>query len=351
MKRILVTLLVLLSIIALIQFSPTVKIPQVYAPGPGPLTSVTLSLSSGPTAEANNGVAAGSYQTLLVKVVTAPTSLEKDAQLNITVNGNFIFCPNTLNGPFTINATSAGMYSCHFPIESLTNSTFPYPNAASTYTFQATAIVTANNSGSLMSAVFSLTVGPNVVQIPLVAGWNLISLPIVPATNGIATVLASQAYGANLTSVLSYQGGAWKSAILTAAHTFSGSLTTMQDGLGYWIYMTRADNLFVVGTVFALPPALPPSYPLPAGWNLIGFKPEPNVDIPPGPSCPALATCATSTETVATYLQSINTFYDTNNVWIYSSSTGTWSRATGAILLYPGTGLWIYLSAAKTLYP
>ena len=343
MKRILVTLLVLLSTIALTQFSPNISIPQAYAINP--LTSVTLSLSAGPTAEANNTVAAGAYQTILVKVVTSPTTLEKDAQLNITVNGNFIVCPSTLNGLFTDNATSTGMYSCHYQIENLANATFPYPNAASTYTFMATARITGTPGGpfALNSGTTILIVGPNVVQIPLVAGWNLISLPVVPANTGIATVLASQAAGANLTIVWSYQSGAWKSATLNSiTHVFSGLLNTMQDGRGYWIYMTKADNLFVLGAVFAPPPALPPSYSLSIGWNLIGFKPQPTVDLPP----------STTTVSVDTYLQSINTFYDTNNVWVYSNSGGTWTRATGSTPLTPGTALWIYmLAAGKTLYP
>ena len=293
--------------------------------------------------EANNTVAAGAYQTLLVKVVTTPTTLQFDALVFITVNSSPISCPNTLNGVFTDNATSAGMYSCHYQIENLANATFPYPNTASTYTFQAFAEVLASNPGTLASKIVSLAVGPNVVQIPLVAGWNLISLPIVPANTGIATVLASQAAGANLTIVWSYQSGVWKSATLNSiTHVFSGPLSTMQDGRGYWIYMTKADNLFVLGAVFAPPPALPPSYALSIGWNLIGFKPQPAVDLPP----------STTTVSVDTYLQSINTFYDTNNVWIYSNSGGTWTRATGSTPLTPGTALWIYmLAAGKTLYP
>lgn len=128
---------------------------------------------------------------------------------------------------------------------------------------------------------------------------------------------------------------------LTAAHTFSGSLTTMQDGFGYWIDMTKLDSLFVVGTIFPLSPALPPSYPLSAGWNLIGFKPEPNVNVPP----------PTTTETVATYLQSLGFSYDPNSVWLYNNTTGIWKRAAGTDTLSPGNGLWIFLSAAKTLYP
>ena len=339
MKRLLVTLLVILSTIALIQFSPTASIPQVSATPPPGLTSVTLTMKAGPTAEANLTTAAGAYQTLLVQVVTNPTTLEREALVTIKVNSTLVTCPNTLNGAFTANATSTGMFSCNYQIEKLANTT-------SIYIFQATATLSLTNPAptttTLLSKTIVLTVGPVVAQIPLVAGWNLISLPVVPANIGIATVLASQAAGANLTIVWSYQSGAWKSAMLNSiTHVFSGPLTTMQDGRGYWIYMTKADNLFVLGTVIAPPPALPPSYSLSVGWNLIGFKPEPNVDLAP----------STSTESVATYLQSLNTFYDTNSVWYYDNTTGLWQRLGPSDTLSPGNGLWIFLSAAKTLYP
>lgn len=324
MKRILVTTLVLLSIIALIQFSPNLNIPQVSATAAGPLKSVTLTFNP----PSNSTTAIGAYQTILVKVVTQSPYPTYDVSINL--NGTSLGgC-----GP-SLNVSIVGLLTCHYQIENVANTT-------KTYSFKATATAGGSSPGTLDSGTFYLTAGPMVVQIPLVSGWNLISLPIVPASTAIKTVLASQIAGGNFSIVWSYQGGAWKSATLNPiTHVLSGPLTIIQDGLGYWIYMTKADNLFVVGNVFAPPPALPPSYSLSAAWNLIGFKPQPNIDVPP----------STTTETVATYLLSINAFYDHNNVWIYTNSNGQWSRAQQTDLLYPGTGLWIYLSAAKTLYP
>ncbi|MGA8904862.1 MAG: hypothetical protein WB661_07630, partial [Candidatus Bathyarchaeia archaeon] len=151
----------------------------------------------------------------------------------------------------------------------------------------------------------------------------------------------------------SYQNGKWFGAKLTGsvlAGIAPNPLTTMQDGLGYWVLMNKADNLFVVGSVFLIPPppappTTPPSYSLLAGWNLIGFKPEPTI----GP------------ENVTFYLQSLGTRYDNRSVWTYSNSLGTWTRDTcdyapGGLPtctynLNPGEGLWVYMAVAATLYP
>ena len=316
MKRILVTILVLLSMVALIQFSPNAIIP----------VSAVSTLAVTLTAPANAAALTSTYIALTGKVVSTP-ALTHGVQVEVRfahtgagLSNNTVLCP-------VQNVTATGTFSCKYAVET-----------AGLYIWNATA---GGNPGgvklaNVTSAAFTFTANPIVYQIPLVAGWNLISLPIVPASNTIANVLASQAAGANFSVVWSYQGGVWKSAVLNPiTHVLSGSLTTMQDGLGYWIYMTKADHLFVVGTIFPLPPATPPSYPLSAGWNLIGFKPEPTI----------------TAETVATYLGSLSPFYDTNSVWYYNNTTGLWSRLQGTDTLNPGNGLWIFLSAAKTLYP
>ena len=170
--------------------------------------------------------------------------------------------------------------------------------------------------------------------ISLVAGWNLISLPLVPANPAIGTILYWQIAAGDFTVVWSYQAGKWVNAVLTAGK-LSGPLTMMQDGFGYWIYMTKSDTLFVVGNVISPPPATPPTYKLSAGWNLLGFKPQPTV----------------APETVSTYLTSISGNYNTNNVWLYDNPTGTWIRATGASPIPVGEALWVYMTTPAALRP
>jgi outer membrane protein assembly factor BamB len=258
------------------------------------------------------------YPTLLVKVTNPDAVPVPGASVAIYVNGTAI-CTNVLS-------STTGVASCPFEVTS-----------TGTYDWYGTAQKTGYDSAVAPQTIFTFTAGPVVYQIPLVEGWNLISIPIVPANTAIGTVLGSQIAGGNLTVIWSYQGGVWKSATLNPiAHTLSGPLTTIQDGVGYWVFMNRADKLFVVGNVFAPLPATPPSYTLSAGWNLVGFKPQPTVQ----------------NETVGQYLTSISGSYDQNNVWIYDNTSGVWIRGTSTTLT-PGEAMWIYVTSPSgaTLTP
>jgi len=137
----------------------------------------------------------------------------------------------------------------------------------------------------------------------------------------------------DFTTVWAYQGGKWVSATLSKGK-LSGSLTTMQDGVGYWIYMTKADKLNVVGYVIAPAPASPPAYSLSSGWNLVGYKPQPD---------------ASATETVSKYLSSISGDYSA--VWIYDNPSGTWIRGTGSTQIQVGDALWVCMTTPATLRP
>ena len=110
----------------------------------------------------------------------------------------------------------------------------------------------------------------------------------------------------------------------------------MKDGEGYWIYMKSADTLYVGGNVIA-PASTPPSYPLPLGWNLIGFKPQPTIQ----------------NATVHDYLSSLGSNYDVNNVWLYDNSNAIWTRAKqdGSDWLKPDDALWVLMTAPATLKP
>jgi len=264
-------------------------------------TSVTV------TAPANNTAVPGTYVPINVKVVTNPTSLEKDAQVSVYVNSVTPVCPVT-------NASASGLYSCGYQAE-----------AAGTYEVNVTATMALS---SLSSANYYFTVGPIVQAIPLVQGWNLISTPIIPASTSIGTVLASQVAGGDFMAIWSYQGGKWIDAVLIGGK-LSGTLATFQDGYGYWIYMTKPDNLFIVGSDFMAPPSTPPSYPLSVGWNLVGFTPEPTI----------------GSEPTSSYLSSLNGDY--NRAYLYDNASGTWIE--NPTDLAPGQAIWIYLTASATL--
>lgn len=170
----------------------------------------------------------------------------------------------------------------------------------------------------------------NQVTLPLNAGWNLVSLPVVPNNNDIRSILGTLL--SKVTIVWSYTGSprSWQSFHPPA----SGTLRTMVDGSGYWIYLTASATLLVEGSI--IPTAsLPPSYQLLSGWNLVGFKPQPNIQ----------------NEMVTTFLSSITGGYDMNAVWVYDNSHASWIRATSAYMLQPGQAIWILMTAPAVLRP
>jgi len=172
----------------------------------------------------------------------------------------------------------------------------------------------------------------NTITLSLNAGWNLISLPIVPDSYDIRMVLSSPIASGELTIVWSYTGTprSWRFFIPGKPST----LTTMRDGEGYWIYMSTSDVVTVRGTV--IPPiSSPPNYELVAGWNLLGFKPQPTV----------------GDETIGVYLSSVAGKYDLSNVWVYRNADGTWVRASAGTVLHPGDAMWILVSTSTTLKP
>jgi hypothetical protein len=96
----------------------------------------------------------------------------------------------------------------------------------------------------------------------------------------------------------------------------------MQDGFGYWIYMTKPDILNETGWMI-LPAGSPPAYPLSAGWNWAGFKPQPVVQ----------------SETVAQYLTSISGSYAPKTVWVYDNTSGAWIEGTSSTMLSAGEAM------------
>jgi hypothetical protein len=164
-------------------------------------------------------------------------------------------------------------------------------------------------------------------DIDLVAGWNLISLPLIPLDSAINAVLA--AVLDNVISVWHYDAAAkrWYSFAPGA----SSDLSSMRDGKAYWINMKAAQNLTLAGRENAVPPALPPTYDVVAGWNMVGFK--------------STATNVTAED----YLAGIEP------VRIYGFENGAWFFIPGPPYnnpkMKPGLGYWVAFTAPGTIYP
>ena len=208
-----------------------------------------------------------------------------------------------------------GFYSCNLQI-----------TGQGEYLWFATATKTglanaqSNNSTLATDAVFG---------IPLSAGWNLISLPLVPANSALAKIFASQIANNQFVIAWGFNNGQWRSYA-----NGKGTLTSIQDGSGYWVDVSQATTLYVTGSIIPQT-STPPSYQLSPGWNLVGFKPQPTIQ----------------NENIAAYLSSINGKYQTNSVWVYDNSSATWMRTDSSYTLEPGQAIWIYMTAPATLRP
>jgi len=163
--------------------------------------------------------------------------------------------------------------------------------------------------------------------IDLVEGWNLISLPLIPLDSAINAVVAGILD--NVISVWHYDAAAkrWYSFAPGA----SSDLTSMRDGKAYWINMKAAQNLTLAGRENAVPPALPPTYDVVAGWNMVGFK--------------STATNITAEDYLA----------GTEPVRIYGFENGAWFFIPGPPYnnpkMKPGLGYWVAFTEPGTIYP
>jgi PKD repeat protein len=179
--------------------------------------------------------------------------------------------------------------------------------------------------------VFSITTAPAPTSsIELGTGWNLISLPLIPTTYNITTILAD--ISGNVTIVW-YYDAATAGWLRYVPGSLSNTLTTMEDGKGYFVFMAAPESLTVTGQEMPTPPATPPTYNVYAGWNLIGFK-------------------STTPMNHALYLLSMAGKYIV--LWGYDNATGYFSvyplGAHGGNM-EPGHGYWLWATADGLIVP
>ncbi|GAH06298.1 unnamed protein product, partial [marine sediment metagenome] len=111
-------------------------------------------------------------------------------------------------------------------------------------------------------------------NIPLEKGWNLISLPLIPDDSRIESVLANVLD--DVISVWKYipktddKPADW--SVYSTGPDAPIDLTTMGDGVGYWVNLDEAGTMVLSGLETPLPPDGPHEYNVVVGWNLIGFK-------------------------------------------------------------------------------
>lgn len=260
-----------------------------------------------------------------------PTNI---ALQSCVVNAGYMYCVAGSTGSVT-NAVYYAQLSVNGGIVGTWSPVASYVDKVSSESCVANAGYIYCVGGSATNAVYFAHVLSPVVSygIDLVAGWNLISLPLIPSNPSITTVLSSLIQANDLVIVWSYTPTTW--SFFKPPIGGGGSLTSMVDGKGYWVYVNSPITLQVSGYIVP-PQQTPPSYSLKAGWNLLGFKPPSYI----------------GNETVSQYLSNLpGTSYLSKSVLIYDNVNQAWEQAKPSTMILPGQALWVDMSSAATFTP
>jgi len=173
-----------------------------------------------------------------------------------------------------------------------------------------------------------------VISLALCEGWNLISLPIVPSFDSMSAF--AELLGSDCGLVYTYaagdNGGVWTS-FNPAAPPVSQGAKALAPGAAMWVYMARARDVQVLGT---LPQST--AMKLAPGWNLIGY---PSNDAQPVVS--ALSSLAGSYDHVYGLDASVP-----GGAWMHYSPSAV--PGTNSLeQLNPGLGYWIHMTSGATL--
>jgi hypothetical protein len=178
-------------------------------------------------------------------------------------------------------------------------------------------------------------------SIPLVVGWNLISFNVHPTSTAIATVLADISdhydlvYAWDATGAHSGSGNWIKYA---PSSPFGNTLSNLDETMGFWIHMTAADTLDVVGSI-PTTTNINLSYTV-GGWNLVGYPSSVNSALLPAP----LVDHGVGIDFSLIYAYHA---YDTGDLWKLFNWTGL-PIANDLKFLSPGWGYWIKVSVTHT---
>jgi PKD domain len=111
-------------------------------------------------------------------------------------------------------------------------------------------------------------------SIALVLGWNLVSFNLHPVNTDTAAVLSDISGHFNLVygwdaSGTSIDNGNWMKYAPPPAPPYPNTLHTLDERMGFWIYMTAGDTLDVYGSAPAS--SVIPLLDNVGGWNLVGY--------------------------------------------------------------------------------
>ncbi len=129
-----------------------------------------------------------------------------------------------------------------------------------------------DGSGGTATAQVRITGGAS-QEIELVVGWNLVSFNLHPGNTAIGEVLSS--IEGNYDLVYAWNAGAGSWMKYAPGVGYINTLTELDESMGFWIRMTAADTLEVVGSNPETS-----GIELAAGWNLVGYPSSENGALP-----------------------------------------------------------------------
>jgi len=146
---------------------------------------------------------------------------------------------------------------------------------AKTYAVKAKGTDLAGNKGAEGSYDLKVTSRKS-YKATILAGWNLMSFPSDPIANSVSAVFTN----AGIDQVVGYdamsKGSPWSVATKdTATGLFSGGLSSISSGNGYWVHSNEFSSQSVAltgpeGPSASAPPSIE-AIELASGWNLVGI--------------------------------------------------------------------------------
>ena len=180
-------------------------------------------------------------------------------------------------------------------------------------------------------------------DLPLNPGWNMVSFPGAPANAAIDAVFGTTP----VTVVMAYDASSaaiWQVATRTrnadgTFTAFTGTLTTIDAKLGYWVMTDTFQSIKTLipriagGAAKGAMPVQPPTVSILKGWNLV-----PVID-----TTGDLAAGAAIVN--ATYFSGLTTA----KIYTFDTLNGKWVAETVSVKV--GKSYWVYATASGTLVP
>lgn len=217
-------------------------------------TSTTKTESAGPFIRIDFNAEGQEYAWTVtgdkIKGIAVPNEIEVDSWNGVTLSKVTLGGVDISGSVGTIDANSFNVKTSGL--------------ALGTHKLVVNAVDTVGNTYSTDQSFSFTVVARAAYKLTLNPGTNFVSLPGTPTDSAIGTVLA----GTNATEVLSWQGGKWQIAAVTAEGKWIGGITEITSENAYLIKTATFDSISVEILARSFEKA-PPMVSIKAGWNMV----------------------------------------------------------------------------------